>query len=261
MTASSFTPRDLTASTFVRQVEYHPELASTNDLALEILQSGAGYSAPLLVLCDQQTAGRGRNTNTWWTQPGGLTFSLVLNAEDCGLSAELRPRVSLAAAVAVALTVEDCIGQPAAIKWPNDVFVSQRKIAGILTETAAGNPDVLVVGIGLNVNNTFHAAPVDVTGHAISLFEITTESFALQAVLVSLLRFFETALEQLAGDPPMLAAAWQSRDFLQHKTVTVDSGPQAVSGLCAGIDIDGGLKLHVNGTERKVYGGRVQAYR
>ena len=86
--------------TTIARAEHHPALASTNDRAAECAAQGV-KDLPLVVVADQQTAGRGRGSNRWWTGPGGLAFSLLVDAETVAADAERSPLVSLAAAVAV----------------------------------------------------------------------------------------------------------------------------------------------------------------
>ena len=86
--------------TFVARAEYHPSIGSTNDRAAECAAQGAG-EMPLLVVADRQTAGRGRGANRWWTGPGALAFSLLVDGRTVGADGGRSPLVALAAAVAV----------------------------------------------------------------------------------------------------------------------------------------------------------------
>jgi hypothetical protein len=124
----------LLQETFVARVECHQTLGSTNDRARQCAAEGGPL--PLLVLAENQTSGRGRGSNRWWTGPGSLAFSLLLDAADLRIERSRSPLVALAAAVAVAETVAHRLpDRQVGIHWPNDVFADNRKLAGILVET------------------------------------------------------------------------------------------------------------------------------
>ncbi|HET8678909.1 MAG TPA: biotin--[acetyl-CoA-carboxylase] ligase, partial [bacterium] len=126
------------------------ELGSTNDLAR--VMADAGLPEGTVVVARRQTQGRGRHGHTWASPPGGLWCSLVLRpARDAGWG-----RLSLAMAVATCEAVDEVAGIRSAIRWPNDVVINGRKVAGILLE---GAPNALVVGIGINANVPAEALP------------------------------------------------------------------------------------------------------
>ena len=129
----------------VLSLEYHPHLPSTNTRALAWAEEDS-LTLPALVLTDMQTAGRGRGDHRWWASPGALTFSLVVP----GLAdREGTPwsRIALTAGLAVGHALQQLQpGLPVGLKWPNDVYVSGRKICGILVEVPPRRSDRLVVG-------------------------------------------------------------------------------------------------------------------
>ncbi len=134
------------------RVVFHQSLESTNTTAVEL---SARESLPLLVLCDQQTAGRGQPGRTWISGEGSLTFSLAINVEADDKHDQQRRLLPLTAAVAVCETIERfCFDETAQvtpqIKWPNDVLIGGRKVCGILVEATS---TVAVIGIGINLFN------------------------------------------------------------------------------------------------------------
>jgi biotin-(acetyl-CoA carboxylase) ligase len=144
----------LSASGLVAGIDFHESLGSTSDRALGLAAEGA-IALPHLVLAQRQTAGRGRGANRWWAADGALTFSLVLAAPPDRLPPDRWPQVALVAGLAVCDALRSLA--PAAelrVKWPNDVFLAGRKVCGILSESVPGWRDRLVVGIGVNVNNS-----------------------------------------------------------------------------------------------------------
>ncbi|MCA9419132.1 MAG: biotin--[acetyl-CoA-carboxylase] ligase, partial [Candidatus Omnitrophica bacterium] len=133
------------SESFVRTVESYRELASTNDLALQRATIEA-LDTPLLVIAERQTAGRGRGGNQWWSAPGALTFSLLIDRETLDLREASDPRLSLTTGLAVSDALVDIlpIGD-FQLKWPNDIYLESRKVAGILLERSSTTPNRLVV--------------------------------------------------------------------------------------------------------------------
>jgi BirA family transcriptional regulator, biotin operon repressor / biotin---[acetyl-CoA-carboxylase] ligase len=132
-----------------RPFRYFDEIGSTNSEALEWSREGAPHGA--LVVADHQIQGRGRESRAWFSEPGtALQLSLILRPL---LPLDVFGLVSTALSLACADTIEDMTGLTAAIKWPNDVTVERRKVAGILVETrvAGHQVDVAVAGLGINV--------------------------------------------------------------------------------------------------------------
>jgi len=129
--------------------QFHPVATSTNDLALAWAQAGAPDGA--LVVADEQTAGRGRGERRWMTQPGGaLAFSLILRPTP--REAACVPRFTALAALGLVAALAK-LGLPAQVKWPNDVLLAGKKVAGVLVEAdwQGGELNALVVGMGVNV--------------------------------------------------------------------------------------------------------------
>lgn len=246
--------------TFVNRVEFHSELASTNDLALE-LATRDDVALPLLVLAERQTAGRGRGANQWWSARGALTFSVLLETESLELPPDRWPRAALAAGLAVCDTLrasfpESDIG----LKWPNDVFLAGRKTCGILVETLPGRRNRLVIGIGVNVNNSFATAPAELQAIATSLFDVTQQFTDLTDVLTRILQSLETRLRMLARDDPQLSRDWQSTSLLRGRIVHLDSGPRRVVGTCHGIAPDGSLVLETERGRESFFAGVVTRF-
>ena len=190
---------------------------STNERAKELALGGAPHGT--LVTADEQSAGRGRQGRVWTAPPrSAVLMSLITR--------RLAPTLPLAAAVAVC----DALPARCEIKWPNDIWLERRKLAGILVE---GRPQDgwAVVGIGLNV--TTEAFPPERTELATSLrlagVELDTES-VLAALLVSLDEWLEAPAGAVLG-------AWSERDALRGERVSWADG----EGTALGIDASGAL--------------------
>jgi BirA family biotin operon repressor/biotin-[acetyl-CoA-carboxylase] ligase len=197
------------------------ETGSTNDRARELAAAGAPHGT--LVTAGAQTAGRGRQGRVWSAPPGhALLLSLVLR--------DAHPLLPLAAAVAVA----DSVGEEATIKWPNDVLLDGRKVAGILAE---GRPQEgwAILGIGVNVAIRVEDLPAQLhdTAATLGLEPADVEPF-LSALLASLER-------ALALAPADLLDAWRARDALAGHEVTWSGG----HGTAAGIDGEGRLVVEL----------------
>jgi BirA family biotin operon repressor/biotin-[acetyl-CoA-carboxylase] ligase len=202
------------------------ETTSTNDRARALAAAGAPHGT--LVTAGAQSAGRGRQGRTWSAPPGhALLMSLVLRSPDRMLP--------LAAAVAVA----DAVGEGAAIKWPNDVLLGGRKVAGILAE-ARPQEGWAVLGIGLNVAVRLEDLPEELRETAATM---GLEPRDVEGVLARLLPALERAL---ALDTPALLGAWRARDALRGREVAWASG----AGRAAGIDGDGRLVVELAGGGR-----------
>jgi BirA family biotin operon repressor/biotin-[acetyl-CoA-carboxylase] ligase len=207
---------------------------STNDRARDLAAAGAPHGT--LVTASEQSAGRGRQGRTWSAPPGhALLMSLVLRDPP-----ELLP---LLAAVAVA----EVAGERAQIKWPNDVLIEGRKVAGILAE---GRPQEgwAILGIGLNVAVRVDDLPPELHATATTL---GLEAAEVEPTLDRLLRALERTL--ILGTAAMLDA-WRARDAVRGNTVTWAGG----SGVAAGIDGTGRLVVELpNGGRTELDAGEV----
>ena len=238
---SAFDLERLRGVDFVRHVVFHSELPSTNDHALGLAED-PGLATPLLVLAEQQTAGRGRGANRWWHATGGLTFSLVIDTRNLAIPTRLWPKVALTSGLAVCESLAGRTGKLAVrLKWPNDVYLEGRKICGILVEVPHRAEGRVVIGVGVNVNNSLREAPEELQQSATSLVDHLGPTSDVTDLLVEILASLGDYLESLGRGEPWLVERWRSRCLLTGRTVTVRLGPREVTGQCGGIDDDGAL--------------------
>jgi BirA family biotin operon repressor/biotin-[acetyl-CoA-carboxylase] ligase len=241
------------AETGVARVEYRPTVGSTNDLARELAAS-TPKGELVLVIADEQTAGRGRGANRWWTGPGALAFSLLVDTASRNVAKEHSGMIALAAAVSVVETIDARLAHhPVGLHWPNDVFVGDRKLAGVLVETLADGRHV--VGIGCNVNNTVEHAPEELASIVTTLRDLTTLEHDRTSVLVDLIGHFEQRLEQLGTVPYELGRECDQRCLQHGRTLTIEIGGVRTTGVCAGIAEDGSLLLDTAEGPRRFYSG------
>ena len=216
---------------------HHRVTDSTNERAKELAAVGAPHGT--LVTADEQMAGRGRQGREWTAPPrSAVLMSVVLR--------ELDERLPLTAAVALceALPVE------AAIKWPNDVWIEGRKVAGILVE---GRPQKGWAVLGIGVNVTTRAFPPDLAESATSLHLAGIEEEA-EAVLAALLRSLD---EWLAAPPARVLDAWRSRDALKGQRVRWAGG----DGVASGIDDSGALVVETSSGQVALDAGEIHLLR
>lgn len=251
----------LRAATFVRYVELHDTLGSTNDRAVELAR-GATLELPALVAARFQSAGKGRGRNQWWSTEGALTFSVLLDSEAIGVGAQNWPQLSLATAVAICDAISLEAPQAlSAIKWPNDVLIEGGKVSGILIESPGGSTHVnkrLIIGVGINVNNSWRKAPQDIGSVGTALCDVTGARHDLQAILVCSLQAMQERFRQLACGSSQLPHDWQRLCWLTEQRVDVRTRNARITGVCVGIDADGALLIeNENGTHR-IRSGSVQ---
>ncbi len=245
------------SATFVRSVDAHESLESTNSRALE-LACIPQIEMPCLVLTDRQTNGRGRGANRWWSADGALTYSLII---DTDRFMERTSRLSLTFGVAVCEALRQLTPQhDVRLKWPNDVYLNGRKICGILVEIPQQSNGRAVVGVGLNVNNSLASAPADLQTAATSLIDATGSPFELSDVLILVLNFLDERLGWLASDNPILAPRWEELSLLKGKTVYVEAASEEFVGVCQGIDEEGGLLLRTQAGIERITVGIVKSF-
>jgi BirA family biotin operon repressor/biotin-[acetyl-CoA-carboxylase] ligase len=249
-------PVRIERETFVVQAEVHEALGSTNDRALKL--AAETQALPRLIAALRQTAGRGRGGNRWWGDPGALLFSLILDVP--AVQPDRVPQLSLCMGAAVCQAVAELVpGADVRLKWPNDVFLNGRKVCGILIESPPRCNDRLVVGIGLNVNNSVASAPPDLALRATSLRDCAAVEFDLADVLVRVLGRIERALDEFRqGGWTRVAARWRALCLLTGRCITIHCGTQSTTGTCLGIEDDGALLLQTLAGPQRYYGGTVE---
>lgn len=231
-------------ATFISEVSFYDELESTNSTAIEL--SVSGCVTPHLIITNQQTGGRGRGQNQWWSSEGALTFTVLLELslpEKTGIGP-----FSLTAGLAICQGLERFAPTAdLAIKWPNDVLMNQKKVCGILIEKPAAATTQLSIGIGINVNNELSAAPTAVRSRATSVRDELQTPLELTAVLIACLQQLETRAAEHVHNPGSILDQWRSYCHLKGREVAVQVGEKLISGICRGIDDEGALLVD-NGT-------------
>ena len=222
-----------------REILVFEETTSTNDVVARLARSQTGEG--MVVFAESQTKGRGRHGRVWESPRGrGLWFSVLLRPKFP------LPRITVAASVAVARVT----GSESRIKWPNDVTLHGRKLAGILTET---RQDAAILGIGLNVNCQDEDFPSDlrklVTGVACA---------DRPGLAVSLLSELDGLYTQAADDFAAISAEWARLCTTLGKQIAVRMGARRIEGHAQALDEDGALLIRRdNGQTERVLGAEL----
>lgn len=231
----------LSSRIFGRMLEYHERVGSTNDVILDVAEQAAPHGT--VCLADAQSAGRGRRGYGWFSPPGcGIWASVLLRPR---LSAARTPPLTLCAAAAVARVLEAAAGESVKIKWPNDLLMGGRKVAGILAESrvVSGDEPVVVIGTGINVNHTREQFPDELSASATSLRIESGRPVDREDLFLAILASFESAYgHYLASGPTSMLAEVDARLAWRGLTVEADS-PAGAIGRVSRIDEEGGLVL------------------
>jgi BirA family transcriptional regulator, biotin operon repressor / biotin---[acetyl-CoA-carboxylase] ligase len=236
---------------------YFSELTSTNDYARKLAENSAGEGE--MVIAESQSQGRGRLGRRWESPPfANLYLSVILRP---ALAAIHAPEITLMAGVALAETVDSLIGQRPTIKWPNDILVNGRKLAGVLTEAACASDHVeyVILGIGMNVNYAVDSMPTEIRHRATSIANLVRAEVDRQHVLARLIQALDRCYGELeAAGFEALRARWESYFGLRGRRVRVESLDSIVTGRARGIDRDGALILEdEQGMLQRIYAGDV----
>ncbi|MES2706251.1 MAG: biotin--[acetyl-CoA-carboxylase] ligase [Verrucomicrobiota bacterium] len=231
-----------------RRVEYFARTGSTNDEARRLALEGAPDGTA--VLADEQSAGRGRRGARWVSPPARNLIVSVLRRPGAALPPERWARLTLAAALAGcdALDSTPGLSARAEVKWPNDLYLSGKKVAGILVESVmdGGGAGHVIIGTGLNLNLQPADFPGELRGAATSVWmENGGLAADRSAFAVLYLQALERRCRQVTEDfPAMPREAWE-RSWLAGKTIRLQSAGQELEGLAAGLGPEGELLLRL----------------
>ena len=246
------------SSPLASRIAWRPETGSTNADAAVLAEGGAPEG--VVVLADQQTAGRGRLGRSWSSPPGaGIYASVVLRPDP-----PVARLLSIAAGVAIAEAIEEVSGLNPALKWPNDVYLAgggahpPRKVAGILAEGGlSGSRSWVVVGFGINVLPA--ALPPQLTRATSIETELGRAVDRGELFAACLVRLAARYGDLKAGRRASVLAAWRTRAASTlGRRVEWDDGGAVASGVVAGIDEDGGLVVSTTAGTARIVSGEVR---
>ena len=242
----------LDACSLTREILVFEETSSTNDVAAKLGRQG--HAGGVAVFAERQSAGRGRFGRRWISAGHqGLWFSLLLRPE---LPTANWPRLTTWAGVAVATAA----GAEARIKWPNDVLLGGKKIAGILIESAvddSGRP-FAIVGIGVNVNQT--EFPPEIADRASSLRLHGGRVISRAEFAATLLRELDRLLPTATSDFPKILAEAGRRSAVLGEWIELHSGTETFAGIATSLDCEGNLELRLaDGSLRRMTAGEISS--
>lgn len=246
--------KGLKTKTFGKKIYTFQTIDSTNNCAKAV--ANVGGPEGIVVIAEEQTAGKGRLGRRWLANANeNLTFSLLLRPS---VHAEVIHQLPLYVGLALAEAIEKTTRIRAECKWPNDVLLNRKKVAGILVEGALKENFVeyVVVGIGVNVNQTVF--PPDLANKATSLrLECKREIDR-----IALFRDILTALEVMyqrgkQSGFGFVVSRWMERSSMLNKPIAVSQHGTVITGIVKGLSREGGLILQANGLEQTLFAGDV----
>ena len=232
---------NLRTKTFGKEIAYYQRLESTNLESWELIDEKSA-SHGMIVITDNQTNGKGRRGNNWFMSPSkGLAMSIVLIKPMKIEDAELIP---LVAGVAMVKALQNR-GMNPKLKWPNDIFIEDKKCGGILCESRVSNNliNAMVVGIGLNVNETDNDFPKEIRPDASSIFINTGNTIQRELVCAIFTTYFERVLHDLKS----VVTSWSDYCFHLNREVSFSHKKTKYSGIFKGLNEKGHAILDING--------------
>lgn len=245
------------AQTHLESFHFYQSLASTNDTARALADDTA---VPALVIAAEQFAGRGQNSNRWWSGPGSLTCSWITNTNQ-----EVASNLSaLAAAVAASNAIRsiDAALKPTA-KWPNDIYLGQSKVAGILVETIlVKGTRKMIVGIGVNTNCSIKDAPPELRSKATSVCDHLDRKIDQDRFLISLINEFHAQFTRLENDSASILDDFRSISMFRpdQKISWSTAGKRKETGKFAGIGSHGELLVRLNAQTHKIISATIEEF-
>ena len=240
-----------------KKIVYLQETDSTNTRAKILAEEDAPEGT--VVIAEKQTKGRGRKGRSWLSPEGdGIYMSVILRPDMPPFEA---PRITLLTAVAVAEALLSQVQLPLRIKWPNDILINGKKIAGILTEISSEMDiiDYIVVGLGLNVNTPSDHFSGDLKKQSTSVLIETGETFPRVRLVQAFLHWFEKYYEILKKEGfTSVIERWHELADIIGRKIRVDGIGKTYSGEVLNVDDDGVLILKDdNGDTHRIISGDV----
>lgn len=238
-------------------LHFYRAIDSTNSEAERLLAAGA--EAPSVIVANEQTAGRGRLGRQWHSPQGGNLYASF------AFRPQFPPRemsvITLWLGLAVARCLRDDFALPVMLKWPNDLLIDGRKVAGMLTEARvdADRTRDLVFGLGLNIVADLTAWPAAVRERATTLQQAAPHALSVNGVAMTVIKAVLSAYARfLGGDRSPLIRDWPAFDALAGQRVEAEQGGKILRGVASGIDQSGLLRLRMDdGSERHLHSGEV----
>ena len=250
---------DLKTKEIGKRVYYFEEIDSTQDFAQQIALDKKENGT--IVIAEKQTAGRGRLDRKWTSPKGGMWFSLIIHPKFDVSTSTLVP---IAGAVALAKSIKTTLDVDVSVKWPNDITLDGKKVAGMLVDASfqANNIDYLILGIGINfdidskkIEKRLSKSP---NFYGVNSLRKKNDDTPPKILLREFLVQFEKILVQLnKGEKAKIVKEWTRKADKIGKKITINTSDGKISGISQGIDNDGALKLKTSKDVKKIFVGDV----
>jgi len=233
-----------------KTIHYFHALDSTNSKAYELASRGAEEGE--IVIAESQAKGKGRLGRNWFSPPYlNLYLSVILRPK---ISPHQAPFITLMAAVATAEAIEKTSGLQSSIKWPNDILLSGRKIAGLLNEIKSETDRIhfIILGIGVNLNVDEKMFPKEIRSIATSMKREMGQAVSRKDFLALLLKELEkwyTVFLKEGGT--VILNSWRERAQIKGRQIKMTSFGETIAGRAIDVDSDGALIIETKHGERK----------
>ena len=251
--------RDLKTKLIGKRVYYFEEIDSTQNFAQNIAADKKENGT--IIIAEKQTSGRGRLDRKWTSPKGGIWFSLIIHPKFDVSSSTLIPILS---AVALSKSIKSVLGIETEVKWPNDITMNGKKVAGVLVDASfqTNSIDYLILGIGINFDIDAKKLEKRLTKtpnfYGIDSLRGKEDKTPPKTLLKEFLLQFEKNLFQLdKGEKSKIIKEWTKRAAGIGKKITINTSNGKISGISQGIDNDGALKIKTRNEIKKIYVGDV----
>ncbi len=237
-----------------RNFVYSDEIDSTNSFLLN--KENKFNTDGTVILAEKQNKGHGRKDRVWYSSKGqNLTFSILLTSKK--IYSKKFNHINFAASLSVAMAIENLFQLKTELKWPNDILINGKKIAGILLESISKGSkiDRLIIGIGINVNQAVFQGVFNIPPTSLKI-ELN-ENIDREKLLAEFLNTFEEMLEKVKTNPEEILKDWKSRCRLIGEKIVIEGGEKTKYGIFDDLDDDGFLLLNVGGKIEKIHFGEV----
>ena len=251
--------RDLKTKLIGKRVYYFEEIDSTQNFAQNIAADKKENGT--IIIAEKQTSGRGRLDRKWTSPKGGIWFSLIIHPKFDVSSSTLIPILS---AVALSKSIKSVLGIETEVKWPNDITMNGKKVAGVLVDASfqTNSIDYLILGIGINFDIDAKKLEKRLTKtpnfYGIDSLRGKEDKTPPKTLLKEFLLQFEKNLFQLdKGEKSKIIKEWTKRAAGIGEKITINTSNGKISGISQGIDNDGALKIKTKNETKKIYVGDV----
>ncbi|QDP40438.1 biotin--[acetyl-CoA-carboxylase] ligase [Radiobacillus deserti] len=238
-----------------KHVIHKTSIPSTQTLAQKLAFEGADHGT--VVIADEQTAGKGRLNRAWFSPNQGIWMSIILRPSFLPLQAS---QLTLLTATILAKSVEEVTGLTPSIKWPNDLLIQDRKVAGILTEMQSEHDHIqyLIIGIGMNVNQNEKDFPEELHSKATSIQIESGKEWDMRIIIQAVLQHFEKQYDHyLQKGFSTVKEIWEEYGYKIGEVVTLRTTQEEKQVTLIGLQEDGSLLIEDSGTRHPLYSGEI----